>query len=80
MERRKLSAEEIEANLSKLDDWTAANDKLSKKFEFANFSESLSFVNKVGEIADRSRPSSGHFIRLGLRRIFYHDARPRRDH
>jgi 4a-hydroxytetrahydrobiopterin dehydratase len=53
MERRKLSAEEIEAKLSELNDWTAASDKLSKKFEFASFAESLSFVNKVGEIADR---------------------------
>ncbi|HEX8249130.1 MAG TPA: 4a-hydroxytetrahydrobiopterin dehydratase [Pyrinomonadaceae bacterium] len=53
MERRKLSAEEIEANLSGLDDWTVTNEKLSKKFEFANFAESLSFVNKVGEIAER---------------------------
>lgn len=53
MERRKLSAEEIEANLSGLDDWTATNEKLSKKFEFANFAESLDFVNKVGAIAER---------------------------
>ncbi|HEX9963038.1 MAG TPA: 4a-hydroxytetrahydrobiopterin dehydratase [Pyrinomonadaceae bacterium] len=53
MERRKLSAEEIEANLSGLNDWTASNEKLSKKFEFKNFAESLAFVNKVGEIAER---------------------------
>lgn len=53
MERRKLSAEEIEANLSGLDDWTATNEKLSKKFEFANFADSLDFVNKVGAIAER---------------------------
>ena len=53
MERRKLSAAEIEANLAGLNDWTVANDKLSKKFEFENFAESLSFVNKVGEIAER---------------------------
>lgn len=53
MERRKLSTEEIETNLAGLDDWTVASDKLSKKFEFANFAESLEFVNKVGEIAER---------------------------
>jgi 4a-hydroxytetrahydrobiopterin dehydratase len=53
LERKKLSAEEIETNLSSLNDWTVSNDKLSKKFEFANFSESLSFVNRVGEIAER---------------------------
>ena len=53
MERKKLGEEEIEAHLSGLEDWTVANDKLSKRFEFANFAESLAFVNKVGEIAER---------------------------
>ena len=53
MERKRLSAEEIEAKLSDLNDWTVGNDKLSKKFEFANFAESLSYVNLVGEIAER---------------------------
>jgi len=53
LERKKLSAEEIETHLSGLNDWTVGNDKLSKKFEFANFTESLKFVNRVGEIAER---------------------------
>ena len=52
MKRKKLSAEEIETNLAGLNDWTVSSDKLSKKFEFANFAESLSFVNRVGELAD----------------------------
>jgi len=52
LKRKKLSAEEIETNLAGLNDWTVSSDKLSKKFEFANFAESLSFVNRVGEIAD----------------------------
>ena len=53
MKRKRLSAEEIEANLPDLKNWTVGNDKLSKKYEFANFAESLSFVNRVGEIAER---------------------------
>lgn len=52
MERRKLSAEEIENNLSGLKNWTVTEAKLSKRFEFANFAESLAFVNRVGEIAE----------------------------
>jgi len=52
LKRKKLSAEEIETNLAGLNDWTVSSDKLSKKFEFANFAESLSFVNRVGELAD----------------------------
>jgi 4a-hydroxytetrahydrobiopterin dehydratase len=53
MERRKLTAEEIEERLSDLQDWTVANDKLARKFTFKNFAEALEFVNKVGEIAER---------------------------
>lgn len=53
MERRKLSGEEIETRLAQLADWTIAGDKLSKRFEFADFAASLSFVNRVGEIAER---------------------------
>jgi 4a-hydroxytetrahydrobiopterin dehydratase len=53
MERRKLTAEEIETRLAELNNWTVSNDKLSKRFEFASFAESLEFVNKVGEIAER---------------------------
>lgn len=53
MERKKLSAEEIETHLTELKDWKAANDKLAKKFEFADFAAALQFVNRVGEIAER---------------------------
>jgi 4a-hydroxytetrahydrobiopterin dehydratase len=53
MERRKLSAEEIEKRLPELKNWTVAETKLSKRFEFANFAESLAFVNRAGEIAER---------------------------
>lgn len=53
MERKKLSAEEIESRLFELNDWRAANEKLARKFEFGNFAESLDFVNLVGEIAER---------------------------
>lgn len=53
MERKKLSAEEIEERLSGLDGWTAEDNNLKKRFSFTNFAESLNFVNKAGEIADR---------------------------
>lgn len=53
MDRKKLLADEIEAHLSKLDGWKAEDDKLKKHFEFENFAESLEFVNKAGEIAER---------------------------
>ena len=53
MERKKLSAEEISENLNRLNDWKAEDDQLKKHFEFENFAESLEFVNRAGEIAER---------------------------
>lgn len=53
MAREKLSAEKIEEELKKLDGWTTEDSKLKKRFKFENFAQSLDFVNKVGEIAER---------------------------
>ena len=53
MERRKLSAEEIEQALGDLSGWTVEGDNLKKRFSFSNFAESLEFVNQAGEIAER---------------------------
>lgn len=52
MERKKLNAEEILVRLGELDYWKVVDGKLLKKFKFANFAESLAFVNTVGEIAE----------------------------
>lgn len=52
MERKKLSAAEIENGLKALDGWASSNDKLKKRYKFANFAESLDFVNKVGALAE----------------------------
>ena len=52
MERRVLSDEEIASELKKLDGWQVENGKLVRRYKFANFAESLAFVNRVGEIAE----------------------------
>ncbi len=52
MERKKLTNEEIDAALADLQGWKAADDKLTKRFEFENFADSLKFVNTVGELAE----------------------------
>ncbi len=54
MERKKMTSEEVEGRLAATDGWRVTNDGLQKRFEFANFSESLAFVNRVGEIAESS--------------------------
>ena len=48
-----MSAAEIEKSLGDLDGWKAENNKLKKRFAFANFAESMTFVNRAGEIAER---------------------------
>ena len=53
MKREKLSAPEIEEKLGGLDGWKAENNHLKKRFTFKNFAESLDFVNKAGEIAEK---------------------------
>ncbi len=53
MNRRKLIDEEISEKLSGVDGWEVAGKLLKKRFSFDNFAESLAFVNKVGEIAEK---------------------------
>lgn len=54
MERKKLSSVETDSLLNDLDNWRIKDEKLYKRFEFGDFSQSLSFVNKVGELAERA--------------------------
>ena len=54
MERKILGAEEIGQALLGLDGWRHENGHLKRRFEFANFAESLAFVNRVGELAEAS--------------------------
>jgi len=52
MERRLLSENEISERLGELNGWTVEDKRLTRKYKFANFAESLAFVNKVGQIAE----------------------------
>ena len=52
MERRVLSDEEMASELEKIAGWQAEDGKLVRRYKFANFAESLAFVNRVGEIAE----------------------------
>ena len=48
----KLNAEEILSHLAELNYWKVVDGKLLKRFTFANFAESLEFINKIGAIAE----------------------------
>ncbi len=54
MERRKLSQAEAAEKLVDLEGWIADGDVIKRRFKFANFAESLDFVNKVGAIAEEA--------------------------
>lgn len=54
MERRKLSQAEVAEKLVDLEGWIADGDVIKRRFKFANFAESLDFVNKVGAIAEEA--------------------------
>ena len=53
MERKKLSDTEIEKSLGNLNGWKVEDNNLKKRYSFANFAESLAFVNQVGAIAEQ---------------------------
>jgi len=54
VERRKLEPAEVNEKLGRLNGWSAEDGKLVKRFKFANFAESLDFVNRVGELAEQA--------------------------
>ncbi len=48
-----LKGEKLQALLPAVPDWTIHEEvQISKEFKFKNFKEVLSFVNKVGELAE----------------------------
>lgn len=49
----KLSKLEIEKSIKALDHWSLNEKKIEKKFEFNDFSEALSFIVRVGLLAEK---------------------------
>ncbi len=52
MARKKLTAAELKEALTDLPKWQAAASKLQRKYKFADFAESLAFVNRIGALAE----------------------------
>lgn len=47
-----LSKDEINKKLSTFPGWKFENNQIENEFQFKNFAEALSFVNKVGAFAE----------------------------
>lgn len=48
-----LNQEQIDSNLLKLSDWKFEDNSIRKQFQFKDFIEALSFVNKIGMEAEK---------------------------
>jgi 4a-hydroxytetrahydrobiopterin dehydratase len=52
MERTILNAEQLAGEVARLNGWQVEGLELKKHIKFADFAESLQFVNKVAELAE----------------------------
>ena len=49
-----LTNDQIKEALAKLPGWTFAEDKLSRKYRFANFTEAMSFINEMAFACEKA--------------------------
>jgi 4a-hydroxytetrahydrobiopterin dehydratase len=57
-----LTIDEIIRNLSSLSDWVQEENQIAKEFQFKDFVEALSFVNKLGTEAEKMNHHPDIFI------------------
>ena len=57
-----ISNEEIKSNLSSLSSWAQEEKQIAKEFQFKDFAEALSFVNKLGSEAEKVNHHPDIFI------------------
>lgn len=50
----KLTPAQIEAGLTKLDEWSLLNDAIQRTYLFKDFAASIAFVNKVAALAEEA--------------------------
>lgn len=61
-----LSLNEINDGMKDLKEWALEMDSISKVFAFQNFKQSLEFVNKVGEIAEKLNHHPDIFLQFDI--------------
>lgn len=71
-----LTDAEISSRLQSLPDWKVESGVLSRTFAFEDFLSSLTFVNRVGELAERTGHHPDIYIRYNRVRLSLvtHDA------
>lgn len=58
-----FTSQEVQQRLTDLKGWQVSDGQLTKTFQFDTFVTALSFVNRVGELAERS----GHHPDIDIR-------------
>ena len=51
-----LTNDQINEALAKLPGWTFAEDKLSREYRFANFTEAMGFINEMAFACEKASP------------------------
>jgi 4a-hydroxytetrahydrobiopterin dehydratase len=64
-----LTLAEINQEMSSLEGWSLEGSSISKSFEFTNFKESLDFMNKVGEQAEKLNHHPDVLINFNIVRL-----------
>lgn len=49
-----LNKEQIEETLAKLQGWTFANDKISREYRFASFTEAMGFITEMAFASEQA--------------------------
>ena len=49
---KKMSEAQVQGTLKEIPDWSEVNGELQRTFQFANFVESMAFVNQVAQAAE----------------------------
>lgn len=72
----RLGADEVAGHLATLPGWTLAGDRIVKDFAFANYHETMSFVNALAWIAHREDHHPDLSVRYGRCQVTFatHDA------
>ena len=52
--KNRLSPEEARERVSGLQEWGVIGDAIRRRYTFGSFKESIAFVNKVAELAERA--------------------------
>lgn len=64
-----LTLKEIQEQMKELKDWSLDFSSISKDFIFKDFKESLEFVNKVGELAEKMQHHPDIMINYNIVRL-----------